>query len=152
METKIDSAVMQMAYYLRRAMNKTTSQYGISGPQARFIGFIAEQKQAVYQKDIEKAFNIRRSTASGILKHLEEAGLISREVVSKDARLKKIALSAKGRSLKRDVSITIKENDAMMRRGLTIEEQTQFIALANKIIEDVKSKEGDDCENHKDIK
>ena len=47
------------------------------------------------QKDFEQQFNIRRSTASNILALIEKNGLIQRESVPYDARLKKIVLTDK---------------------------------------------------------
>ena len=48
-----------------------------------------------FQKDIEKAYEIRRSTATGILQLLEKNGYLKRQSVSEDARLKKLVLTAK---------------------------------------------------------
>ena len=44
----------------------------------------------IYQKDVEKEFQIRRSTATGTLQILEKNGFITREPVKQDARLKKL--------------------------------------------------------------
>mgnify|MGYP002980682515 CR=1 FL=1 len=44
----------------------------------------------IYQKDVEAEFQIRRSTATGILQLLEKNGFILRKAEDRDARLKKI--------------------------------------------------------------
>lgn len=44
----------------------------------------------IYQKDIEKEFDLSRSTVSTILKEFEKDGLIERKSVYIDARLKKV--------------------------------------------------------------
>ena len=46
----------------------------------------------VYQKDIENAFSIARSTVTSILKLMEKKNYITRESVESDARLKKLVL------------------------------------------------------------
>lgn len=47
----------------------------------------------VYQKDLEVAFGINRSTASQTIRAMEKRGLIERQSVPSDARLKKIVLT-----------------------------------------------------------
>ena len=60
--------------------------YRLSGPKPR---------QDIYQKDIEEYFTITRSTASKVLSLMEQKGLIQRQAVAQDARLKKIILTDK---------------------------------------------------------
>ena len=43
----------------------------------------------MFQRDVEQVFSLSRSTATGILQQLEEKGLLRRESVPSDARLKK---------------------------------------------------------------
>ena len=65
--------------------------------QGGIIVFLMRSNGAVYQRDIEKQFNIRRSTATGILKGMERDMLIHRVPVSDDARLKRLVLTDKAR-------------------------------------------------------
>jgi len=51
------------------------------------------QDKDVFQKDFERDFYIRKSTASRILKAMESNGLITRQSVPYDSRLKKIVLT-----------------------------------------------------------
>ena len=50
------------------------------------------QKHSIYQKDIEKEFGLRPSTATEVLKALEKKELICRVSEKQDARLKRIEL------------------------------------------------------------
>lgn len=63
--------------------------------QGWIVAFIAEQhdKKDIFQKDIEEEFIIRRSTATAILQRMEKSGLITRNSVDYDGRLKKIQLT-----------------------------------------------------------
>ena len=54
-------------------------------------------KGDIYQKDVEKEFQIRRSTATGTLQILEKNGFIRREPVKQDARLKKLVPTDKAK-------------------------------------------------------
>ena len=49
----------------------------------------------IYQKDIEKNFVVRRSTASGILSTMEKNGMIKRVDSDFDLRVKRIILTDK---------------------------------------------------------
>ena len=57
---------------------------------------IENQDKDIYQKDIEKHCSIGRSTVTNILQLMEKKGLIRREAVPNDARLKKVMLTQKG--------------------------------------------------------
>lgn len=58
------------------------------------ISYLCEkQDKDVFQKDFEREFSIRKSTASRILKSMENNGLITRKSVPYDTRLKKIVLT-----------------------------------------------------------
>lgn len=62
--------------------------------QKLFLGYLdAHRDRDVYQKDLEATFHIRRSTASGILQVMVRDGLLVREPVEGDARLKRLVLT-----------------------------------------------------------
>ena len=60
-------------------------------------------KRELYQKDVEKEFQIRRSTATGTLQILEKNGFITRKPVEKDARLKKLVPTAKAEGVREHI-------------------------------------------------
>lgn len=77
---------------------KARSMEGLTMRQRMIIGFIGRREpDSVYQKDIEAEMNIRRSTASVLLRQLETAGFIHRTSVEHDARLKQLTLTPKAR-------------------------------------------------------
>ena len=83
-----------LAYEARRGVDEVTVMHGW------IIGFIYENaSRDIFQKDIEAEFSIAKSTVTGILKLMEKKGYIIRESVAWDARLKKLALTEKGRQL-----------------------------------------------------
>ena len=66
--------------------------------QGMLLGFLCHNRdQEIFQKDLEEAFYIRRSTASRLLKRLEEEGFVMRCSVSRDARLKQVMATPKRR-------------------------------------------------------
>lgn len=88
----------------------------ITGNNGWIIGYLSENADKdIYQRDIEKHFTIARSTASKVLRLMEEKGLIQRQPVAHDARLKKIILTQKAYEIKG----LMREDAEMMERTLT---------------------------------
>lgn len=72
--------------------------------------------QAVFQKDIEKHCCVGRSTVTNVIQLMEKKGLIRRESVENDARLKKVLLTDKGYKHRAVVEGTLQQlNDALMK-------------------------------------
>lgn len=76
----------------------------------------------IYQKDVEEEFCIRKSTATGILKLMEEHGFITREAVEFDARLKKLVPTAKAKKLLTPIMEHINQTEAMIVEGISKED------------------------------
>ena len=91
------------------------------------------REKEIFQKDIEKEFSIRRSTASNILKLMEKNGLIERISVPYDARLKKLTLTKKAVEIHETVLINIRKREEKIRKNLTDEEIKTFFAITEKI-------------------
>lgn len=61
------------------------------------IGYLCHsQGREIYQKDLERALCIRSSTASRLLKRLEDEGLVQRSMGVRDARMKRITPTTPG--------------------------------------------------------
>lgn len=75
-------------------INKQLSN--MTGTNAWLIAYISEENNLgrdVFQKDIEETFGVTRSTVSKVVKLMEKKGLISRQKVDYDGRLKKLVLT-----------------------------------------------------------
>ena len=94
---------------------------------------INHQDEDVFQRDLEKEFVMRRPTATNFVKKMEQAGLIRREPVAYDARLKKIILTDKAFELQAGMMAKKKEFETLLRGDLSEEEINQFIATIQKI-------------------
>lgn len=98
------------------------------------IGWFYENRDHdVFQRDFEERFSIRRSTASKILSLMEKNGLIKRESVEYDARLKKIVLTAQAIELHHRITEEMRERDERMKRDITTEELECFYRVVDKI-------------------
>ena len=69
--------IKSLSNQIKRLLERTAIEQNdanLTGMQYAILGFLGEQEESanIYQRDIEAEFNIRRSTASGILKLLEK--------------------------------------------------------------------------------
>ncbi|MCI7125462.1 MAG: MarR family transcriptional regulator [Agathobaculum sp.] len=105
----------QMAY-----MQRGTEAEHITGMQAMILHHLIywERDGDCFQKDIETHFGMRRSTATGILQLMEQHGLLWREPVARDARLKRLVLTDKARALDEKISRDLDRAERVMRQGI----------------------------------
>ena len=76
----------------------------------------------LYQKDVEEEFQVRKPTATGILKLMEKNGYIYRESARQDARLKRIVPTEKAENIRPAILKSIEENEEAMVRGIPKED------------------------------
>jgi DNA-binding MarR family transcriptional regulator len=94
---------------------------------------VKHQDEAIFQRDLEKEFVMRRPTATNLIKKMEQADLLRREAVPYDARLKKIILTEKALKRQEDLAEKAKEFEILLRGQLSDQEVSQFIATIQKI-------------------
>ncbi len=112
----------------------------LTGMHGWIIGYLYDRRDQkdVFQRDIEADFTIRRSTATGILQLMEKNGMIYREPVSYDARLKKLVLTPKAIASHEATMKAIHKMEANIKNGLTKEEIEQFFIILDKIKKNVE--------------
>lgn len=102
--------------------------------QGRIAGYIFDNSgHDVFQRDIEKEFDIRRSTATHTLKLMEKNGFIKRERTLYDERLKKITLTESTRAEMEEMSRSIEKTNMLLERGITGQERDVFLRVLDKI-------------------
>src|SRR5699024_12075049 len=97
------------------------------GTQIQIIYYLANSHDNVYQRDIEKEFNIRRSTEINILKTMEKNNLIWRKSVKSDSRLKRIILSDKAKEMQDAIGKFMDENNQKILSTLGTIERHSFV-------------------------
>ena len=132
--------VHMLSRLLKRNTDIEVTKYGITGVQSAMIGFIYEEtrKKDVFAKDIEKAFDLRRASSAGLIQKMKKNGLIKREMVGNDARLKKIVLTEKALELRRKLDKSIKDMEKKMQEGLTKEEVKKYLELTKKMAKNLE--------------
>lgn len=75
---------------------KTVGEESLTPVQIRIMRYLfMNRDKEIYQRDIEKNFLVRRSTASGILKTMEKNGMIERVSSDIDKRVNRIVITDK---------------------------------------------------------
>ena len=90
-----------------------------------------------YQKDIEEKFCVTRSTVSKVLKGMESKGLLRRESVSSDARLKRLVLTEEGREINANAAVERIELENRIRNGLSDEEFHTLMHLLKRVADNM---------------
>ena len=126
--------INHLSRLIRTACNTELSRCGAdaTGEQCRLIGYISHREklgEEVFQRDIERDFGIRRSSAASILSHLERGGYIERFGDPADGRLKRVVLTAKGREFDRTLAQNIGNIEELISRGMSEEEKAEFMRL-----------------------
>ena len=134
---KIGAQIRVLANLIGRNLNDINfgdECYNLTGPQTLILAYLyRRQNDDVFQKDIELEFNVRRSSATGVLKCLEANGFIRRESIDRDARLKKIILTKKAYKHREVLERHIDELEKILVSGLSQQEIDDLIKILGKI-------------------
>lgn len=128
---------------LRRRSGKAQETIGITGAKGNILNYILleSEKHNVYQKDIEKEFSLRPSTATEVLKNLEEEELIVRIQDEEDGRYKKIVFTDKAEMIRGALRGEIEKTEELLLKGITPEEQEIFMKITAKMLENLQQEE-----------
>lgn len=110
----------------------------ISPAQARIIDYLIEKNELVYQKDIEKLLDLRRSTISGILHTMEKNGLIVKNNTKEDARTKEIVLTQKAKELHNDINLKFDKLNEEICNNIDEKEIMIFLNILDKMINNIR--------------
>lgn len=122
---------------LRRKLDMLSSRKEFSGSQGRTLHYLLAQTEDVFQKDIEEEYGIRPSTATELLKQMEKNGLIIRESVPYDNRLKKIVLTDKALLYKNQVIYDLTVMEEQLVKGISEEKMKVFFEVLEKMMDNL---------------
>ena len=142
-EFRLGRVLQKINNCFRRMGDENLSNHGISLSQLRILAYLAknEGRGDVYQKDLEEAFGIRRSSVSGILQNMEKAGYLSREGSLHDARVKRVVLTEKGKKLDQSLLDYIRSLEEEMLCGFLPEEREQLKGMLLRVLENLETAE-----------
>ena len=135
-EQRIGSELGMLNNLLKRQMACQTQGEEIShvtGMQGMIIHYLSVADGDRFQKDVETQFRFRRSTAPGILQLMEQHGLLRREPVPQDGRLKRLVLTDKALALDARIKQKLRETEALMREGISEEDMATWFRVCGMI-------------------
>ncbi len=136
-ENEIGFAVRRLFNAIKRDIESTRDSEGIEhvkGINGWAISYLYENSDKdIFQRDFEEKFSIRRSTASKMLKTMEQNGFIERISVESDARLKKIVLTDKAIENHKRIIASIKKREERLRQGIATDDLTVFFEVMAKL-------------------
>ena len=125
---------------IRRVMDKKLG-HNITNIQMFILGYIYENQnnKDIYQKDIEKLLNIRRSTTTEILNVMEKKDFVKRIESPSDKRQKIIVLSKKGKYYVGEFEKFIFIVEKEILKDISNEEKDNFFFVLEKIKKNLDS-------------
>ena len=121
-----------LGYSFFQSAGTTSSQSGV------LMYLALNESKDVYNKDIEKAFQIRPSSVTGLLERLERQDYIFRVPSVEDARLKSIKLTEKGRAIMHEVLEARQKLLTQLKGDIPDEDIRKFIAICDEMIHHAK--------------
>lgn len=128
--------ILDVSKNIRYFFDLAMAQNGLTSIQTRILGYLRkaqEENRSVFQRDIEEVFRIKRSSVTSVLQTLEKNGMIIRESIPEDARVKKLILTDKARKMQGCTYQKIGEMEEEVRSIFTEEEFRQFLDYMNRI-------------------
>ncbi len=128
--------ILDVSKNIRYFFDTTMSENGLTSIQSRILGHLwraEEENRCVFQREIEDVFRIKKSSVTSVLQTLEKKGLIVRESIPEDARVKKLVLTDSARKMQVCTCHALGKMEQEVRSLFTEDEFRQFLEYMNRI-------------------
>lgn len=124
-----------VSHQLKRRVCLSEDEDSLTNMQRHVLHFILFQSMQndIFQKDVEKEFEIRRSTATGTLQLLEKKGFITRKSVKRDARLKRILPTERAENIRDHIMDNIRYMENLLQKDIPDEQLDICIEVLEKM-------------------
>lgn len=133
---------------IKRYLDNNTDKASVdklTGAHGWAIGFFYHNRdRRIFQRDFEKEFNIRPSSATSMLKLMEKNGMITRRSVDYDARLKEIVLTEKAIEIQKTLDEKFEIIEKHLAEGISEEELDVFFAVLAKVRKNIGEEDAND--------
>ena len=129
--------VSKLSNKLRRKIDAFSTRGQMSGAQGKVLHFLLAQSGDIFQKDVEEEFSLRPSSATELLKRMEQDGFIRRESMPGDARRKRIVVCEKGLAYKEAVMADILGLEAELTRGVDPGDLETFFRVIEQMLKNI---------------
>lgn len=134
--------IRTLSNLIKRTIDNLPSNKGlenITGLHRWVIKYLYQHREEdLFQRDLEAVFEMRRSTTTAILQLMEKNGLITRQSVPYDARLKKLVLTPKAIQFHESFSAEIERMEARLKSGLSEEELSTFMGIVERMKKNIE--------------
>ena len=133
--------IRTLSNIINRKVNQMISEEedNLTAHQSWVLNYMTQHmEQDIMQRDIEKQFSIRRSTASHMLQLMEKSGYIQRVSVPDDARMKNLISTEKGLEAQKRMKDRIRRFEEMLQADLSSEELEHLRTLLKKLEENIR--------------
>ena len=137
LQRSVARSINRISNKLRRRLDALSSRGDFSGAQGKTLHFLLAQPGDVFQKDVEEEYGIRSSTATELLKQMEKNGLITRQPMPYDNRLKKIILTPKALAYREQVVRDVTEIEDALTKGIDPSQLEIFFAVLEKMMDNL---------------
>lgn len=135
MSKYIGREIGYVAHRIKRSLDQRVNEFQITSLQSKIIHYISNSETDVFQKDLEEAFHIRRSSVTSVLQTMEKNDLISRISSSKDGRVKIITLTTKAKHISEELCNNFDAFEEYLISDLSDQEIENFNKTLAKILE-----------------
>ncbi len=143
-DNEIGFAVRRLFNVIKRDIEASSEREGIEhikGINGWAISYFYDNRgKEIFQRDFEERFSIRPSTASRMLKTMEQKGFIERVSVENDARLKKILLTNKAIENHERIIKSIEKREERLKKGISNGELETFFSVMKKLTANLEEK------------
>lgn len=136
---KIKREIFVLNSLINRLDNAILSRCDISVQQAKIICLLViSTHDEIYQKDVDYFLGVTHATSHGLIKRMEEKGLISTSRGANDKRAKTLFLTQKGRSIYESFANDFFEAENKLTKGIDQDSLKQFYKTLAKMISNMK--------------
>lgn len=139
-QTDAGRYIQKISNRLRRQSKRVQKQLGLTTAQSNILSYILLEgtDTRLYQKDVEKEFDLRPSTATELLRILEKKELICRVSDERDGRYKLLRATSKAENLREALREEIQEMEERLVKGIPEQELALFKKTAEKMLDNLE--------------
>ena len=132
--------IHMIANTVKRLADENLVSENVTIEQVKIMGMICKNGGTVSQKEIERAFGVRRSTVTSAMQILEKKGYIERFPHPEDSRAKLVALTAEGKKKNEKLRSFMQVLDAQMLEGMSDGECELLRDLLLKVLSNIQER------------
>ena len=126
--------IRQIHCALHKDANNTLREFDLTSVQLYLLFILQKQRGGrLPLKDLEREMGIAQSTTAGLVKRMEEKGLVACAADPADRRVKTVCVTEKGLRLCEDAKAKLDDTEQLLLRCLSEEERTVLLTLLKKV-------------------